>query len=310
MARYRHLLSLMDLTPEEVRHLIDHGRAIKADPERYRTTLAGKTLGMVFQKSSTRTRISFEVGMYQLGGHALFLGGNDLQLGRGETVPDTARVLSRYVDAIMARVFGHADVVALAENGTVPVVNGLSDLLHPCQALADYMTLLEAKGRLAGLKLVYVGDGNNVAHSLVNGGAKLGVHVVVACPPGYEPDAAILTAARDEATKTGARVEVAHDVHEAVRGADAVYTDVWTSMGQEAESEKRRRVFDGYQVNEALFARAKNDAIFLHCLPAHRGEEVTDGVADHPRSRIFDQAENRMHAQKAVLLALLGREPG
>lgn len=306
MARYRHLLSLMDLEPAEVRHLIDRGIAMKANPAAYRTALAGKTLGMVFQKSSTRTRISFEVGMYQLGGHALFLSGNDLQLNRGETVADTARVLSRYVDGIMARVFAHQDVEDLARFGSVPVINGLSDRLHPCQALADYMTLFERKGRLEGLKVVYVGDGNNVAHSLVNGAVKLGVHIVIACPPGYEPDAAILTAAREAALRTGARVEVSHEPHTAVCGADAIYTDVWTSMGQEKESAERKRVFANYQVNEALFARAREDAIFLHCLPAHRGEEVTDGVADHERSAIFDQAENRMHVQKAVLVELLG----
>jgi len=306
MARYRHLLSLMDLTPEEVRHLIDRGIELKANPGAYRTALAGKSLGMIFQKSSTRTRISFEVGMYQLGGHALFLSGNDMQLNRGETVADTARVLSRYVDAIMARVFAHKDVEDLARYGSVPVVNGLSDLLHPCQALADYMTLLEHKGTLAGLKLVYVGDGNNVAHSLANGGAKLGVHVTIACPPGYEPNAEILTAAREAGLATGARIEVSHEPHAAVQGADAVYTDVWASMGQEKEAAERKRIFAPFQVNEALFGLAKPDAIFLHCLPAHRGDEVTDGVADHPRSAIFDEAENRLHVQKAVLLALLG----
>jgi ornithine carbamoyltransferase len=244
--------------------------------------------------------------MYQLGGHALFLSGNDLQLNRGETVADTARVLSRYVDGIMARVFAHRDVQDLASYGSVPVINGLSDLLHPCQALADYMTLLEHKGHLEGLKLVYVGDGNNVAHSLVNAGVKLGAHVVVACPPGYEPDAGILTAAREAAVATGARVEVCHEPQTAVQGADAIYTDVWASMGQEKEAAERKRVFAPFQVNEALFERAKPDAIFLHCLPAHRGDEVTDGVADHPRSAIFDEAENRLHAQKAVLVELLG----
>lgn len=305
MADVQHLISLMDYTPAEVRALIDKAREVKASPGSYARVLAGKTLGMVFEKSSTRTRVSFEVGIYQLGGYGLFLSKNDLQLGRGENISDTAKVLSRYLDAIMARTFAHDTILQLAEHGSVPIINGLSDLLHPCQALADYMTVLEHKGRLEGLTLAYVGDGNNVAHSLIHGGVKLGVNVVIGCPEGYEPDAGILSRARAEAETAGVRVEVTNDPREAVAGADVVYTDVWASMGQEDETAARKRVFAPYQVNEELFALADDEAIFLHCLPAHRGDEVTDGVADHPRSAIFDEAENRLHAQKAVLLQLM-----
>ena len=305
MAPCRHLLSLMDLDASYVRYLLDLAATVKKHRDRYRGALADKTLGMIFEKPSTRTRISFEVGMAQLGGRGLFLSSSDLQLGRGETIADTAKVLSRYLDGVMARVFAHQTLVSLAESGSIPVINGLSDYLHPCQALADYLTLLEHKGHLEGLKLVYLGDGNNVAHSLVNGGVKLGVHVVVACPPDYEPDAALIARAQAEAATTGAKVEVVHDPQEAVVGADALYGDVWASMGQEDEAEARRKVFLPYQINEALFARAKSDAPFLHCLPAHRGDEVTDGVADQVLAVIFDEAENRLHAQKALLLELL-----
>ncbi len=305
MARWKHLISLMDLEPAEIVDVLDLATAMKADPAAYRKTLDGKTLGMVFQKSSTRTRISFEVGMYQLGGQGLFLSSNDLQLGRGETIQDTARVLSRFVDMVMARVFDHQDIIDLAEYGSIPIINGLSDLLHPCQALADFLTIREHLGRVEGVKLVYVGDGNNVAHSLMHASAKLGAHCVIACPEGYEPDEAILKVSRDAAAQTGGSIEVEHDPKAAVEGAHAVYTDVWTSMGQEKENEERKRVFADYQVNRDLFERALPDAIFLHCLPAHRGDEVTDDVADHARSAIFDEAENRLHAQKAVMLRLL-----
>jgi len=300
----RHFLSLADWSSDEIRGLLALAGKVKKDPAEYRTALAGKTLGLIFQKSSTRTRVSFEVGMFQLGGHALFLSGSDMQLGRGETIPDTAKVLSRYLDGIMARVFGHADVVALTE-GTIPIINGLSDLLHPCQVLADLMVLEEHKGRLEGLKLAYVGDGNNMAHSLINGCAKTGVVIRVAAPEGYQPDAGIVDAAR----ATGASVTVTSDPAEAVAGVDAVYTDVWASMGQEEEHAERLKIFMPYQVNEELFARAADDAVFLHCLPAHRGEEVTDGVVDHPRSIVLDEAENRLHAQKAVMLHLMAGTP-
>jgi len=300
----RHFLSLADWSGDEIRGLLALAAAVKKNPAEYRTALAGKTLGMIFQKKSTRTRVSFEVGTFQLGGHALFLSGSDMQLGRGETIPDTARVLSRYVDGIMARVFAHDDVVALTE-GTVPVINGLSDKLHPCQVLADLMVLQEHKGKLEGLTLAYVGDGNNMAHSLINGCTKTGVAIRVATPEGYEPDADIVDAAR----AAGGSVVVTRDPAEAVSGVDAVYTDVWASMGQEEEHAERLKIFTPYQVNEALFARAAADAVFLHCLPAHRGEEVTDGVVDHPRSIVLDEAENRLHAQKAVLLHLMAGTP-
>jgi ornithine carbamoyltransferase len=296
-----HFLSLADCSGAEIQGLLTLAAQVKAQPGDYRAALAGQTLGMVFQKPSTRTRVSFEVGMFQLGGHALFLSGRDMQLGRGETVPDTAKVLSRYVQGIMARVFAHADVVALTA-GSVPVINGLSDAVHPCQALADLLTLKEHKGRLEGLTMAYLGDGNNMAHSLINGCAKTGVAIRLATPEGYEPDADIVHKARS----IGGSVQVLRDPMEAVLGVDAVYTDVWASMGQEEERQARLKLFADYQVNEGLFEHAAADAVFLHCLPAHRGEEVTDGVVDHPRSVVFDEAENRLHAQKAVLLHLMG----
>jgi ornithine carbamoyltransferase len=262
---------------------------------------------MVFETPSLRTRVSFEVGMLQLGGHALNLSPAEIGMGHRESVADVGRVLGRMVDGIMARTFAHATVVELARVSGVPVINGLSDLLHPCQALADMLTLKEKRGRLAGLKLAYVGDGNNVCHSLINAGAKLGVSIAAVVPPGYEPMRVIVEAAREEAKRNGCAIQVTHEAKEGLAGADAVYTDVWASMGQEAEAESRRKIFAPYQVNAALFALARPDAIFLHCLPAHRGEEVTSDVCDSPRSMIFDQAENRLHAQKAVLALLLAR---
>lgn len=267
--------------------------------------LRGKTLGMIFAKASTRTRLSFEVGMFQLGGHALFLSGNDLQLRRGESIPDTARVFSRYVDGIMIRTFAQADVEELAAWASIPVINGLTDLHHPCQILADLMTIREKKGTLSGLKLAFVGDGNNMAHSLMEGGAKFGMHVVIACPEGYDPDPAIVARARQDALASGARIEVVHDAREAAAGADVVYTDVWASMGQEAEAAARKAVFAPFQVNSPLMDLAHGDAIFMHCLPAHRGEDVTDAVIEGPQSVVFDEAENRLHAQKALLTLLI-----
>lgn len=303
---YRHLISLHDLTADQVRELLDLGLELKAHPEKYRTALEGKTLGMIFQKSSTRTRVSFEVGMYQLGGQALFLSSRDIQLGRGETVSDTAQVLSRYLDGIMARTFAHQDVVDLAKYGTVPVINGLTDELHPCQVLADLLTLQEEFGELRGRKLAYIGDGNNMAHSLLFGAAKVGMDIAIAGPEGYECAPAYLELAQQDAAAAGTSIQITTDPVAAVTGAAAVYTDVWASMGQEEESAKRLRDFAGYTVDEALMAHAEDDAIFLHCLPAHRGEEVSAGVADGPQSRIFDEAENRLHAQKAVLVTLMG----
>lgn len=301
-----HLISIHDLTRDEVAGLHRLAARIKAEPEAYRQTLAGKTLAMVFEKSSTRTRVSFEVGMLQLGGHALFLSSRDIQLGRGEPISDTAQVLSRYVDGVMARTFAHQTVLDLAGHGSIPVINGLTDDLHPCQALADYFTLGEIFGDLAGRRIAYVGDGNNMAHSLLFGAAKVGLDIAVASPAGYEMKPDYVELAREDAEKAGMSIELTTDPRAAVQGASAVYTDVWASMGQEAEAEARLRAFEGFVVDEALMAEALPDAVFLHCLPAHRGEEVTAGVADGPQSRIFDQAENRLHVQKAVLAWLLG----
>ncbi|GIQ70003.1 ornithine carbamoyltransferase [Xylanibacillus composti] len=303
----RDFLALVDYTPDEVRYLLDLGIELKRKQkagELYQP-LKGKTLGMIFEKNSTRTRVSFEVGMYQLGGHALFLSRNDLQLGRGETVWDTGQVMSRYLDGIMIRTFAHKNVVELARGATVPVINGLTDLSHPCQAMADYQTILEVKGSLEGVKLAYVGDGNNMVHSLMMGAAKLGLHIAVATPEGYEPDSEVLEMSQENAEQTGAKIEVLRDPKEAVNGADFIYTDVWASMGMEAEQEQRLQVFKNYQVNEELVKYAKPDYRFLHCLPAHRGEEVSQEIMDGSHSIVFDQAENRLHAQKAIMAAIM-----
>jgi ornithine carbamoyltransferase len=303
----KHFLSLKDWSREEIELLFELSASIKANPENYQDALRGQSLGMIFQKPSTRTRVSFEVGMYQLGGQALFLGSNDIQLHRGETIADTARVLSRYLHGIMARVFAHEDILDLARHGSVPVINGLSDLLHPCQALADYFTLRERRGDLGGLKLAYVGDGNNVAHELMFGAVKLGMQFSIGCPTGYEPNPLIYKSALREAQKLGSPApEVTSDPFEAVRGADVVYSDVWTSMGQEAESQKRLAAFRGFQVTPEMMAAAGPEVVFMHCLPAHRGEEVAAEVIDGPQSVVFDEAENRLHVQKAVLVTLMG----
>lgn len=302
----RHLISIHDLSAAEVAGLFRLAADVKARPGEHRSALAGKSLGMIFEKSSTRTRVSFEAGIVQLGGHALFLSSRDLQLGRGEPISDTAKVLSRYLDGIMARTFAHQTVLDLARFGTIPVINGLTDDLHPCQALADYFTLGEVFGDLRGRKLAYVGDGNNMAHSLLFGASKVGMDVAVASPPGYEVKAKYLELARQDAAAAGTRVEVTNDPRAAVAGASCVYTDVWASMGQEAEAAERLRAFAGFIVDEALMAAAREDAVFLHCLPAHRGEEVAAEVADGPQSRIFDEAENRLHVQKAILLWAMG----
>ena len=303
--KVRHLTSIRDLSGADVAEVFRLAADMKRSPDRYTGALAGKTLAMIFQKPSTRTRVSFEVGIYQLGGIGLHLSGNDLQLGRGETIADTARVLSRYVDAIMARTHAHQDIVELARDATVPVINGLSDLLHPCQALADYFTLLEHKQTLRGRKIAYVGDGNNMCHSLLYGANKVGMHIAVATPQGYEPKSIIMKSVQREAQQVGVQVTLTEDPGVAVEGADAVYTDVWASMGQEAEAEVRKGIFRPYQVNASLMARAKPDAVFMHCLPAHRGEEVSAEVIDGPQSIVFDQAENRLHVQKAILHFLL-----
>jgi ornithine carbamoyltransferase len=302
----RDFISVHDLASEEFAGLLRLGSEVKAHPERYRDGLAGQTLGMIFQKSSTRTRVSFEAGVFQLGGHALFLSSRDIQLGRGETVADTAQVLSRYLDGIMARTFAHQDVVDLARYGTVPVINGLTDDLHPCQVMADYLTLAEEFGDLAGRKIAYVGDGNNMAHSLLFGAAKAGMDIAVASPAGYTVRGEYVELARADAAAAGTTIQLTEDPEAAVVGASAVYTDVWASMGLEAEAEERLRAFAGFEVDEALMALAAPEAVFLHCLPAHRGEEVSAAVADGEQSRILDQAENRLHAQKAIMLWLMG----
>ena len=294
-----------DWAPAELESLLDLAAAVKREPAAYRTALSGKTLAMIFEKSSTRTRVSFEAGMFQLGGLGMFLSARDLQLGRGEPVSDTARVLSRYCDGIMARTYAHATIEELARHASVPVINGLSDLLHPCQALADFLTVRERFGEVAGFPLCYVGDGNNVAHSLMLTGAKLGARVAVVTPPGFEPRADVLAWAEAAAKETGAVISVTNVLEEGVRGARAVYTDVWASMGQEDEAAKRASKFEGYRVTSQAFALAEPDAIFLHCLPAHRDEEVEAAVIDSPASAVFDQAENRLHAQKALLVTLL-----
>ncbi len=304
----KHFLSLAALSEKELRQILDLAAALKAEQKEKgenRPLLKGKVLGMIFQKPSLRTRVSFDVAMLQLGGHALYLSPNEIQLGKRESVADVARVISRYVDVVMARVFGHEDLLELARYATVPVINGLSDYNHPCQGIADFLTMIENKGELRGKKLAFVGDGNNVATTLLYGATKLGMHFAIATPRGYELHPAVLEMGYHFAAHSGAAVTVTHDPVEAVRDADVIYTDTWTSMGQEAEAEKRRALFPPYQVNGRLLAHAKDDVIVMHCLPAHRGEEITDEVADGPHSRLFDQAENRLHGQKAVLAWLL-----
>jgi ornithine carbamoyltransferase len=302
----RHLISLHDLARDEVQEILTLAARVKKDPLPFASALARKTLAMVFEKPSLRTRVSFETGMTQLGGHAIAIQGGEISLGKREAVADVARTLSGMVDGLMARTFSHQLLIDLARSGSIPVINGLSDHLHPCQALADYLTIQERFGRTAGIKVAYIGDGNNVAHSLMYGGAKLGAHVHVATPPGYEPEAAVVERAQADARATGGQIEAGHDPEAAVRGADVVYTDTWASMGQEAEHDARVAVFAPFQVNRALMSRAAPQAIFMHCLPAHRNEEVTDEVIDSPASVVFPQAANRLHAQKAVLILLLG----
>jgi ornithine carbamoyltransferase len=302
-------LNLADLTPDELRGLLNLAVELKEEWKAggNRPLLKGKTLGMVFQKPSLRTRVSFEMGMIHLGGQALYLSPLEIQLGKRESVPDVARVLSRYVDGIMARVFDHSDVLMLAEYSRVPVINGLSDYNHPCQGLADFLTIIERKGwDLGGRKLAFVGDGNNVAVSLLFGATRLGMDFAITGPPGYELPTDVWVLGQQFAAASASHLLATHDPHEGVAGADVIYTDVWTSMGQEAEGEERARAFTPYQVNEALVAEAKPDVIVMHCLPAHRGQEVTDAVCDGPHSVLWDQAENRMHAQKAILVELMG----
>jgi len=301
------IISIHELSREEIEQILNTSSILKMKNklgEIYHP-LKGKTLGMIFQKSSTRTRVSFEVGMWQLGGYGLFLSANDLQLKRGETLADTARNLSRYLDGIMIRTYDHQDVVAFAEYSSIPVINGLTDLLHPCQVLSDLFTIQEKKQSLTGLKLAYIGDGNNMAHSLMLGASKVGMHISICSPSGFEPDSEITRLARLDASKTGASIVIEDDPSQAAQRADIIYTDVWTSMGMEGEEEKRLESFAKYQVNSTLLEKAKEDVLVMHCLPAHRGEEITDDVIDGLHSIVFDQAENRLHVQKAIMALIM-----
>jgi ornithine carbamoyltransferase len=299
----KHLLKLMDLSEQEITDILNLADQLKYEKKHgiEHHHLKGKTLGMIFQKSSTRTRVSFEVGMYDLGGSALFLSSRDLQIGRGEPVEDTARVLSGYLDGIMIRTFEQAEVEALAEYGSIPIINGLTDYCHPCQVLADLMTFREFKGNFAGKKMCYIGDGNNMANSLIVGGIKMGMEVAVACPDGYQPDPEIMKWAAENGKFT-----CTDNILEAAKDADVLYTDVWASMGQEAEKAEREKVFTGHQINDSVMAVAKSDAMVQHCLPAHREEEITGAVFEAHADEIFAEAENRLHAQKAVLVKLMG----
>lgn len=306
----RHLRSLLDLSTAETKRVVDLAAEVKADPGRYAEALKGKSVGMIFAKQSTRTRISFEVGLHQVGAQPLVLstsGGTGMQMGRGETVADTAKVLSRFVHAIVIRTFGQEQVDGLAEHGSIPVVNALTDLYHPCQALADLLTIREHLGGTEGKKLVYIGAGNNVAHSLMLAGPRSGMDVVVSCPESLRPDSKVLDRARTEAATAGTRCAVVTDVREAVKGADVLYTDTWVSMGEEEEAKALMKTLNGYTIDESLMAATgKDSTIFMHCLPAHRGEECSAAVMDGPRSVVFDEAENRLHAQKALMLLLMG----
>jgi ornithine carbamoyltransferase len=302
MPHHRDFLAIPDFSATELESLFNLADSMKTGAYT-RKPLAGKTLAMIFMKSSTRTRVSFEVGTYQLGGHALFLSPRDVQLGRGEPIADTAKVLSRYVDGIMIRTFSHAEVEELAREASIPVINGLTDLLHPCQVLADILTIRQQLGGIQGKKVAWIGDGNNMANSWINAAYVLGFELALACPAGYDPDPAILARAEQRGN-----VKLVRDPREAAAGADVVTTDVWASMGQEEEQAVREKAFTGFVVDDALMSRAASDAIFLHCLPAHRGEEVTASVIDGPQSRVWDEAENRLHIQKAIMDVLIGGE--
>lgn len=307
----KHFISVADLTTKELWKVLNLAVELKREWQQggNEPMLKGKTLGMIFQKSSLRTRVSFEMGMIHLGGQALYLSPNEIQLGKRESVADVARVLSGYVDGIMARVFAHRDIEELAAYSRVPVINGLSDYNHPCQAVGDLLTIYEQRQELRGLKLAFVGDGNNVANSLLLAGGRVGMDVTVASPRGYEPYPAVVQLAREFAAAHGSQIAIGNDPAKAVQGADIIYTDVWTSMGQEAEAEERHRRFVGFQVNETLVAQASSNVLVMHCLPAHRGDEITDAVADGPHSVLFSQAENRLHGQKAILaMCLAGTE--
>lgn len=301
-------LSIKDFSPSEIQYFLTLARQVKAHPTTYSESLKRKTLAMIFEKPSLRTRVTFDVGIQQLGGFSLYLSPAEINLGKRESVYDVAKNLERMVQAVMIRTYAHEIAEQMAEYASIPIINGLTDYSHPCQALADYMTMWEAKGDLEGLKVAFVGDGNNVSHSLMFTGAQVGAHVRVGTPAGYEPKSDAIRWAQQRCHDTGGSCTVTNDPHEAVEGADVVYTDVWASMGHESEQEKRLFLFSPFQVNKELFSLAKPDAIFLHCLPAHRGEEVTEEVIDSPRSLVFQQAENRLHAQKAIMLELMKGE--
>ncbi len=301
-------ISIHDLTLYQFSKILDISREIKDNPHRFRNKLKGKILAMIFQKPSLRTRMTFEVGMLQLGGEAVYLSPSDIQIGTRETVYDMGKNLERWVEAIMIRTFAHQNVIDLARACHIPVINALTDLLHPCQAMADFFTLKEKRGDLANFKLAYVGDGNNVCHSLLSAAAKAGSKMSVAAPSGYEPDPEIRKQAEEDGKETGASFSFTNDPSEAVENADAIYTDVWTSMGQEQEKEKKGKIFAPFQVNKSLMAKAKEGVFFMHCLPAHRGEEVTDDVIDSSQSIVYDQAENRLHVQKAIMISLLRKK--
>ncbi|MCX6575957.1 MAG: ornithine carbamoyltransferase [Candidatus Aminicenantes bacterium] len=301
-------ISIHDLTLYEFNELLDLTQEIKEDPDKYRKKLKNKILAMIFEKPSLRTRMTFEVGMFELGGKAVYLSPNEIQVGKRETVEDIGHNLERWVDGIMIRTFAHDNVIRLAKSASIPVINALTDFSHPCQGMADIFTLREKKGGLSKIKLAYVGDGNNVCHSLMLAAAKAGLKMAVATPKGYEPSSAVMEWAREDGRETGFTLELVLDPKAAVKDADAVYTDTWASMGQEQEKEARARVFAPFQVNPALMAFAKLDAAFMHCLPAHREEEVTASVLESPQSVVFDQAENRLHIQKAIMLLLMGKK--
>jgi len=301
-------ISIHDLTLYEFNQILDMTEEIKEHPQRFQNKLKDKIFAMIFEKPSLRTRMTFEVGMLELGGEAIYLSPGDIQLGKRESVYDVGKNLERWVDGVMIRTFDHQNVIDLAQASRIPVINALTDLLHPCQAMADFFTLREKKGTLAHLKLAFIGDGNNVCHSLMFAAAKAGSHMAIATPAGYEPNSDILHQAEEEGQETGCRFHITDNPHQAAEDADAIYTDIWASMGQEAEREKRSKLFAPFQVDKELMDSAKKDAVFMHCLPAHRGEEVTDEVIDSAQSVIFDQAENRLHVQKIIMLLLLGKK--
>ena len=301
----RDFLSVRDLSTDEILESFRLASDMKAHPDKYAASLKGKALALIFEKPSLRTRVTFDVGIHQLGGFSVYLSPQEINLGKRESVYDVAKNLERMVQGIMIRTFAHQIVLDMAHHASVPIVNGLTDYSHPCQAMADYLTVRELKGELKGLKLCFVGDGNNVAHSLMFAGARLGVHVSIACPEQYKPNATAIKQAQEDAKARGGSIEIVHDAAAGVKGADVVYTDVWASMGQESEAAARKKIFQPFQVNGKLMAQAKPDAIFMHCLPAHRGDEVTDEVIDSPQSVVFQEAENRLHAQKAILYQLM-----